>query len=49
MQYRLYSGPRGAEQIRAIEKDKMLFKAFTLGQQGALASPSMSTVRPNRA
>ena len=29
MQYRLYSGPRGAEQIRAIEKDKMLFKAFT--------------------
>jgi hypothetical protein len=28
MQYRLYSGPRGAEPIRAIEKDKMLFKSF---------------------
>ena len=29
MQYRLYSGPRGAEPIRAIDKDKMLFKSFT--------------------
>jgi hypothetical protein len=28
MQYRLYSGPRGAEPIRAIDKDKMLFKSF---------------------
>lgn len=28
MQYRLYSGPRGAEPIRAIEKGKMLFKSF---------------------
>lgn len=29
MQYRLYSGPRGAEPIRTLDKDKMLFKAFT--------------------
>jgi hypothetical protein len=29
MQFRLYSGPRGAEPIRAIDKDKMLFKSFT--------------------
>lgn len=29
MQYRVYSGPRGAEDIRALDKDKMLFKQFT--------------------
>jgi hypothetical protein len=28
MQYRLYSGPRGAEPIRAIDKGQTLFKAF---------------------
>jgi hypothetical protein len=28
MQFRVYSGPRGAESIRAIEKHKMLFKQF---------------------
>ena len=28
MQFRVYSGPRGAENFRAIEKDKMLFKQF---------------------
>lgn len=29
MQFRVYSGPRGAEPIRATDKDKMLFKQFT--------------------
>jgi hypothetical protein len=29
MQYRVYSGPRGAEDIRAIDKYKMLFKQFS--------------------
>jgi hypothetical protein len=29
MLYRLYSGPRGAEPIRAIDKHAMLFKSFT--------------------
>lgn len=28
MQFRVYSGPRGAENFRPIEKDKMLFKQF---------------------
>ncbi len=28
MQFRVYSGLRGAEDIRAIEKPKMLFKQF---------------------
>ena len=28
MQFRLYSGPRGAEPIRAIDKGKTLFKQF---------------------
>ena len=28
MQYRVYSGPRGAEDVRAIDKHKMLFKQF---------------------
>lgn len=28
MQYRVYSGPRGAEEVRAIDKDKMLYKQF---------------------
>jgi hypothetical protein len=28
MQFRVYSGPRGAESIRPIEKGKMLFKQF---------------------
>jgi hypothetical protein len=28
MQYRVYSGPRGTDDIQAIDKDKMLFKQF---------------------
>ena len=28
MQFRVYSGPRGSENIRPIERDKMLFKQF---------------------
>jgi hypothetical protein len=28
MLYRVYSGPRGAEDVRAIDKHKMLFKQF---------------------
>ncbi len=28
MQYRVYSGPRGAEDVRALDKHKMLFKQF---------------------
>jgi hypothetical protein len=39
MQYRLYTGPRGAEPIRAIDKDKMLFKSFgSLDEALAFAS-----------
>jgi hypothetical protein len=28
MQFRVYSGPRGADDVRAIDKHKMLFKQF---------------------
>ncbi len=28
MQYRVYSGPRGTEEVRAIDKHNMLFKQF---------------------
>ncbi len=28
MQFRVYSGPRGADEVRAIDKNKMLFKQF---------------------
>jgi len=28
MSYRVYSGPRGAEAISPLEKDRMLFKEF---------------------
>ena len=29
MRYRVYSGPKGAEDVSAIGKDQMLFKEFT--------------------
>jgi hypothetical protein len=29
MQYRVYSGPSGAESISPLEKDKLLFKEFS--------------------
>ena len=29
MSYRVYSGPRGAEAISPLEKDRMLFKEFS--------------------
>jgi hypothetical protein len=29
MQYRVYSGPRGAEDVRAADKKNMLFKQFS--------------------
>jgi hypothetical protein len=28
MQYRVYSGPRGSDEISPLAKDKMLFKEF---------------------
>jgi hypothetical protein len=28
MTYRVYSGPRGAETISAVEKDRMIYKEF---------------------
>jgi hypothetical protein len=30
MAYRVYSGPRGSEDIRPLEKDRMLFKEFAV-------------------
>lgn len=29
MAYRVYSGPHGAEALKPLEKDRMLFKEFT--------------------
>lgn len=29
MTYRVYSGPHGAEALKPLEKDRMLFKEFT--------------------
>ena len=29
MRYRVYSGPRGSEDISPLDKEKMLFKEFT--------------------
>jgi hypothetical protein len=30
MTYRVYSGPRGSEAISPLEKDRLLYKEFTL-------------------
>jgi len=30
MTYRVYSGPRGSQSISALEKDRLLFKEFSL-------------------